>query len=41
MIVQYRAADDGPEYPVLTAQRKKQILTRLSRDGQVVAKDLT
>jgi DeoR/GlpR family transcriptional regulator of sugar metabolism len=38
--VQYRAVAYFPEYTVLTAQRKKQILTRLSRDGQVVAKDL-
>jgi len=38
--VQYRAEAVDPGQSVLTAQRKKQILARLSRDGQVIAKDL-
>src|SRR5215469_7542946 len=39
-IVQYRAEVVDPGKSVLTAQRKRQILARLSRDGQVIAKDL-
>jgi DeoR/GlpR family transcriptional regulator of sugar metabolism len=38
--VQYRAEAIYRRTSVLTAQRKKQILARLSRDGQVIAKDL-